>query len=144
MPTPSTLVLDARAEYYPDGDTVLVSVYVIDPTENVGFPGLVQEGTCTLIHRETAVKSISFDRRFGNGEGADGDFIFQFSHPSVTSNLRVAVEVVAPYGAVAGILKKTVPVTKAGTEYIPLQPTPVTNPDANAELRSNARIKELI
>jgi len=144
VPTPSTLVLDAKAEYYPDGDTVFVTVYVVDPAENVGFPGLVQEGTCTLLHRDTAIKSIAFDRRFGNGEGAEGDFIFQFSHPSVINNLRVSVEVLAPYGAVAGVLKKTVPVTKAGTEYIPLQPTPTTNPDANAEIRSIARIKELV
>jgi len=154
--TPTSLTLDGRAEYYPDGDTVFVAVFLVDPELGMGFPGLVKSGHCSLLYRTTTIRRIDFDKRFGNGEGAEGDFIFQFSHPSVTTDLRIELEVEAPLPpppqppnqnpqpTPPGIYKKTIPVTRADNPYIPLQPTPLTGEGANDELRSQARIKELV
>jgi hypothetical protein len=145
VPTdPTRLVLDGRAEYIEDGDTVLVAIYVVDPDLGMGFPGHVRSGYCALLSRNTEVKRINFDRRFGNGEGADGDFIFQFLHPSFNQDMRIQVEVEAPlpFSQSPGILRKNIPVTKAEKPFIPLQATPDTGPDANDELRSQLRIRE--
>lgn len=147
MPTiPTTLTLDGRAEYYPDGDTVFVAVFVVDPELGMGFPGLVQTGHCSLIYRGNVIRRIDFDRRFGNGEGAEGDFVFQFQHPVVVENLQISLEVTAPIpgGMLPGVLRKVIPVTRADVPYIPLQQNPTTGEDANDELRSQARIKELV
>lgn len=148
MPTePTRLVLDGRAEYIEDGDTVLVAIYVVDPDLELGFPGHVRSGVCSLLYKNQEVRRIEFDRRFGNGEGAEGDFIFQFSHPAFNQDMRIRLEVEAPLASdpTGGTLRKTIPVTKADQPFIPLQPQPDTGLDlANNELRSKKRIEEEI
>lgn len=146
IPTPSSLVLDARAEYVADGDTVLVTVFLLDPEANLGFPGYVKTGTCSLLYRNNIIQTIEFDRRFGNGEG-DGDFIFQFSHPPVQTDMRIKVEVVTDLTVYGNpphpqVLSKNVPVTRADDPYIPLTEQLDSGPDANNEYRSKLRLKE--
>lgn len=142
-PPSPTLVLDGKAEYVEDGDTVLVTIYLTDPVMQMGFPGYVQSGFCSLMYRNQEVNRIDFDKRFGNGEGADGDFIFQFMHPSFNRDMQIYVEVNAPTPhSQSGILKKTIPVTKADKDYIPLTAQSGTDSNANEELRSQKRIME--
>ena len=90
--SPTELVLDLRAEYEKTGDTVLVYAFVVDPTLELGFPGLVKSGTCQLLYRGNLIREILFDKRFGNGPEGLGDFVFQFSHPSAITNLQVRIE----------------------------------------------------
>jgi hypothetical protein len=144
MSSPSGLVLDGKAEYVEDGDTVLISIYFQDKEQEVGFPGYVHSGYCALMYRNQEVNRIDFDRRFGNGEGADGDFIFQFMHPSFNRDMKVHVQLIAniPHISGAKTFKKTIPVTMADKPYIPLEAQPDTGADANEELRSQKRIKE--
>jgi len=92
MPTPTLLVLDLRAEYEENGDTVLVSVFVVDRQLGLGFPGLVKFGTCHLYYRGNPIREIKFDKRFGNGKEGLGDFMFQFSHPPAVSDMQVRVD----------------------------------------------------
>lgn len=141
---PTQLVLDGKAEYIEDGDTVLISVYVVDPDLEMGFPGHVKSGTCSLLYKNQEVRRIEFDRRFGNGEGADGDFVFQFLHPPFNRDMKVRVEVEAPISGSSGtgLLQKTIPVTKADTPFIPMNPQLDTVGDANGELRSKKRMEE--
>ncbi len=142
---PKQLILDGKAEYIEDGDTVLVVVYVMDPQLELGFPGHVKSGTCKLLYRNQVVRTIEFDRRFGNGEGADGDFIFQFLHPPFNRDMKISVEVEAPISQQgAGVLKKTIPVTQAEIPFIPLQQQLDTVSNANGELRSRRRMEEEI
>jgi len=146
IPVPAKLVLDARAEYIADGDTVLVAVYVLDPDQELGFPGYVREGTCSLLYRNQVLLTIDFDRRFGNGESSEGDFVFQFSHPPVQTDMRIRVEVqtdpIPGHPNLLGSLSRTVPVTRADDPYIPLTEQLDTGPDANNELRSKLRLEE--
>jgi len=146
MPTtPNRLVLDARAEYIPDGDSVLLVVYLQDPDLEMGFPSFAKTGTVSLVYNGNAIRVIEFDRRFGNGEGAEGDFIFQFSHPPATSNLSIRVEVeVFPLsnGPSSNLLAATVPVTRSDTPYIPLESQ--NDEGTNNELRSVLRVEEQV
>lgn len=145
MPTePTRLVLDARAEYIQDGDTVLVTAFVVDPELELGFPGHVQSGVCSLLYRNQEVRRIEFDRRFGNGEGAEGDFIFQFLHPPFNRDMKIQIELTAPIqgSGNSGLLKRVIPVTTAETPYIPMEPQLDTGADYSGELRSTRRILE--
>lgn len=141
-PTPTDLTLEVRAEYEKDGDTVLVSCYVIDRTLELGFPGLVKTGTCLLLYKGNPIRSIPFDKRFGNGAEGLGDFIFQFSRPPATSNMQVQVDIeLHPYGA-TNHMSRTVPVTHADVPYMPIDSQPGTGPGMNGELRSLKRVTE--
>jgi hypothetical protein len=136
--------LDAKAEYVEDGDTVLVDAYVYDPDEDTLNPEQVQSGTCTLVYAMNSIRSIEFDRRFGN---SDGTFKFLFSHPPVTTNMQVKVDIElipATSGGTAAILSKQVPVMRGDQPFIPLASTDVTGDDANDELRSKKRLEELL
>jgi hypothetical protein len=141
---PTRLVLDGKAEYIEDGDTVLVAVYVVDPDLEMGFPGHVRSGFCALLYKNQEVRRIEFDRRFGNGEGAQGDFVFQFLHPPFNRDMKIKLEVEAPIsgGQGSGILRKTIPVVRADTPFIPMQPQLDTGSNANGELRSKKRMEE--
>lgn len=147
MSIPSTLVLDLRAEYIQDGDTVLIAAYVLDPEENLGYPGYVRQGICSLLYQGQPIQTIEFDRRFGNGEG-EGDFIFQFSHPPVQANMQVRIEVETDLMVQGNsnphrqVLAKTVPVTRADDPYIPLTEQVDSGANANNEYRANLRLKE--
>lgn len=147
MPVPSTLVLDLKAEYIQDGDTVFIVAYVLDPEENLGYPGYVRSGLCSLLYRGQPIQSIEFDRRFGNGEG-EGDFIFQFSHPPVQTNMQVRIEIETDLMVQGNssprhqLLTKTVPVTRTDDPYIPLTEQLDSGSDANNEYRAKLRLKE--
>ena len=149
MPTPTLLVLDLRAEYEENGDTVLVSVFVVDRQLELGFPGLVKLGTCYLYYRGNPIREIKFDKRFGNGKEGLGDFMFQFSHPPAVSDLQVRVDLeLHDYRQTlngpppANLLSKTVPVTHEETPYIPLGEQVTTGRDMNGELRGTKRVEE--
>jgi len=141
-PTPTDLTLEVRAEYEKEGDTVLVSCYVIDRALELGFPGLVKAGTCLLLYKGNPIRSIPFDKRFGNGAEGLGDFIFQFSRPPAISDLQVQVDIeLHPYGA-TNQMSRTVPVTHSTDPYIPLDGQIGTGPGMNEELRSVKRVNE--
>ena len=144
MPSiPTRLVLDVRAEYIPDGDSVLVVVFLQDPDLETGYPNYVKSGTLSLVHNGTAIREIDFDRRFGNGAGAEGDFIFQFSRPPLTSSMSVEVSMeIFPLdaGPASNIMRAVAPVTRSDTPYIPLEPQ--LDAGLNDELRSVKRAEE--
>lgn len=144
-PVPTNLVLDVKADYHPEGDSVLVVVFLMDPELDMGFPGYVKTGVCTLLHKGQAIRRIEFDKRFGNGAGAEGDFVFQFLHPPVTSGMQIKVEISAPFpGHATFDVQRVVPVTKGTVSDIPLSQVPPTGDDTNQEIRSVARKDELI
>lgn len=141
--TPTRLVLDARAEYIADGDTVLVVVYLNDPDLELGFPNYAKEGRVSLLYNSSEIRYIHFDKRFGNGSNAEGDFIFQFSRPPVTTNMAVTVTVeTLPISSApsANILRARVPVTRADVPYIPLEAQ--LDAGINGEIRSGLRVEE--
>ena len=144
LPTPNQLVLDVRAQYFEDGDTVLATVFVVDPDQELGFPGYVSEGTCVLLYRSEPLFTVDFDRRFGNGGEAEGDFIFQFIHPPVQTDMRIQVDlVIDPVPGNIGVtLQRNVPVTHAEKPFIPLSEQIDSGADANNEFRSKKRLEE--
>ncbi len=86
------MIVDATAEYIPDGDTVLARAYVYSPEEDTYHPEQVKSGTAKLLNMGVAIAPVAtFDRRMGN---ADGSFKFVFSHPLKTTNLEFEVYVV--------------------------------------------------
>ena len=144
--SPTELVLDLRAEYEETGDTVLVYAFFVDPTLELGFPGLVKAGRCQLLYRGNLIREILFDKRFGNGPEGLGDFVFQFSHPPAITNLQVRLEL-STFESLSGgpppvFLAKTVPVTKGETPYLPIERQVGTGSDLNGELRSKKRVDE--
>lgn len=72
--------LEATAEYIPDGDVLVVTAYVLDGT--TAKPGTVASGVCALRQGTTTVQSATYDRYYGNSDGA---FKFAFNHPTVTT-----------------------------------------------------------
>jgi len=141
--TPTRLVLDARAEYIADGDTVLVVVFLNDPDQELGFPNYAKEGRISLLYNNSEIRYIEFDKRFGNGANAEGDFIFQFSRPPVTTNMAIKVTIETfPISSApsANVLQARIPVTRADVPYIPLESQ--LDAGINGELRSGLRVEE--
>jgi len=81
--------LGASATYHEEGDMVLVTAYLLDPTvgEGVYKPQLVKSATCTLFSGKSPIDSVvEFDRRNGT---QDGSFQIFFVHPSSLHQLNV-------------------------------------------------------
>lgn len=79
--------LTCAAEYIEDGDMLLVTVYVLDG--QAYKPNLVAAGTCALVQGTTETDIATFDRYYGNSDGA---FKIAFNHPVITAgSVRVSV-----------------------------------------------------
>ncbi len=124
------MILEATAEYIPDGDTVLAVAYVYDPTNSTYHPEHVQAGTVVLRSMGRAIgPTIRFDRRMGN---ADGSFKFTFAHPSKVKNLELFVTADLFDGT---SYQQSAPVTLTKEDGIPLVPNPMSEPDTLSQVR---------
>lgn len=84
----------ASATYHEEGDMVLVTLYLLDPTVGDGVykPQLVKNATCTLFSGDTPIDSVvEFDRRNGT---QDGSFQIFFIHPSSLHHLKTKMSLV--------------------------------------------------
>lgn len=88
----TTFDLGASAEYHETGDMVIVTIYLLDPTEGANGtfkPQLVKEGVCKLISGNTVIDTpIEFNMRSGTSEG---NFQLFFLHPSSLHHLKVNI-----------------------------------------------------
>ena len=88
----TTYDLGASATYHETGDMVVVTIYLLDPTEGPAGtykPQLVKSANCSLISGNTVIDtSVYFDLRFGTSEG---NFQVFFLHPSSIHHLKVHI-----------------------------------------------------
>lgn len=143
MADPTQLTLGGKAEYIEDGDTVLVVLYVTDPTQELGYPNYVKEGRVALIHSGVEVARIEFDRKFGNGPTGEGDFVFQFSHPTSRMNNNIDVHVLTyPVNGSTLTLDHQISVDLVAPAFLPLSPQSDDIGEDIGELRSSKRLNE--
>jgi hypothetical protein len=124
------MILEATAEYIPEGDVILATAYVLDATTDVFHPELVKNGTAVIQFLGTNItKVVDFDKRMGNSDGA---FKFTFSRPPKTKNIQLFVSV-----SLVGDLEfsKSVNVTIENPDEIPLAANPQSDLDFRGRLR---------
>lgn len=107
--------LDGTAEYMPDGDIILVTIYVLEGTK--ARPNTIVHGRCTHYLGQVEYGHANFDRTNGN---TDGPVKIAFNHPPVTTG-SMRVTVTTDTDALDAIfpiqILPTTPVNVAGNEF---------------------------